>query len=1678
MTAITSAAAGFYDVGSTWTGGVVPALGDTVTILHNVTLRDARVVGSDPGSVTNPANFLSSVVFNISTNGILTFSRTASSSLTVYGSINLSTSSSVIDMGTDTKCMSPYNVDSPIPAGITATIRFASAGNLTPNKYSLKDTVGTGVKFYIRGVTCTTNTVLSAGYSAGAGSIVVADTTGWAVGDRIAIHTSDSSTSHIEIFGIKAIAGTTVTLGLVTAPATAATLAYAHIINTPCSRISSNVTIGGSSTLLTSISAQVSGSVSGRQAQFLNACFEYVTASTPYSGSDPSGWSVGIHHSISYTVDPLGSSYQYINQCSIYNGATGTGGFLKYAGKVNSTYENLAVYCTLSSSVCFTSSQSVVTYNNCVAYNPQGTGKIGQVAYGLSGYRVFNNCWFVGVGVDPNDQCPATYYNNCTFGAFVRPVTIDLSIQTFTNCNFGTFGTTGINTTLISASSSTVGNINFNQCNFVSGVTIQNQMQSLGNCAAQSYARLLDYNNDPTQQQQYILTGSMIRDNSQLIRSRSSIKLSPLIANTIHSSTYQVSATAGIATTMRFGLRYDTNYGTGTPPSVTVSGLGVTPQTFTAGGSANTDYQGTITVTPTISGSLAITASGQSTLTTGNFWFSGMSISPWITWIQHYGYTYNPTAPTVIVDPVVVLSETAASALTGITVSGSNITVSSSHTISELYDYLKYWEASNYLDPLITSSDGIHINLASGCVCNITGGSLKDTSKVFGGTLAITSGGYFEDMTGAIWDVSGILYYASAFSFTFKDGATAKQFVECYLYDSSNVNRTYNTSRAAVTTLTSNSSGVVSGYIVYKIGSTTYTGHTLKARLYGYTTYTAPKTVAGLPISSSEELSVDLYLVDRVSTVSAFTGMDLNYSTFTISTTATHSILHWYEYIKYNDALSANLAYPDTVLTIDGVSFLLANNWSNSIVGGQLSDVAKKIVYQGTGSLSVSSAGYFEDITGAVWSVSGVMYYASAISFTFDYGSTPKQNVNCYVYESGGINLVFDTSRTSVAYLSSDSAGNVKGYVVYKTGSTTYTGHTLKARLYGYNTYSVPKTITGTFISSTEQLSQDALCTDSSATVSALTGLSINYTSNTITVASNISILQLYEYLKLMDAGSSSLTYTDTMSTTDGVSFSLLLNWSLLVSGGQVADVNKKLTYQGTGSLSLVSSGYYEDILGAAWDTGGVTYLASAISHLISIGSTVIPGVHLAYYSSTTNMTYGSNRLPVSALTTDSVGQCSGYVVYKIGSTNYFGQNLISKQYGYKKSIIPKTVTGSKINDAIQLTVDAYVSNSYTSAGLITGSSIVSNTSITLSSGLNLQNLYDNTQWWSYQASNLSYDEPLSLTDGTNVSIDSLYTMYPANYITIDSKVLTGSTIELTSVGSYSLLVGTTSLVFTAASGTYDLRGSTILGTVTLINTGGGFLNVKLPYGTSVVTSGPNITIELSKLVTVSIPNLVAGTRVQLYDLDNSVELDNSVVSGTDGYSYTHTYTGDKNIRVKACYQVGTAANYPIDEVGLISISGLTLLTTQVVDPFYAAIGIDGSVVDSANGGEITANYAHIEISLSSTLGVMDARRAISWWRYITQTTAGISNYDPGALTYAPDEYNIVIDGPLLIANVNSAALTIVNGVWVRADGISIIDPTSNTIIWVPDGRVYTASDSRASLTVIKNNTNLIPALL
>jgi hypothetical protein len=725
MAAITSTAAGFYDVGSTWTGGVVPVQGDTATISHKVTIRDARSIGTDPGSASNPANFAASVVLTIAAGGELYASRVANSTLTVYGSITTNSNTSTLNYGTDTTCVSPYNVADPIPDGVNATIRFATAGNnVLTGKYGFADTAPNAARVFLKGLNRVTNSVLSNAYSIGAGSIVIADGTNWKVGDRFAIHTSDSTSGNIEVFGVRTVTGTipaTIGLGTVAVPATAATLAAAHVINTPVTNFSSNVTVGFSSTNYCFFTARVSASVSGINVLMKNASFEYINTpnglySSPYSG-------VGIN----IDGSPL-TQTETIDDCTVW---LGNGGFAKRGNSTcSSTYNRLAVYSTASQGAWFNWNSCIVVYSFCVGYNTQGNARVSAVALGLGGYATYNDCFLATGILWGTNQSAGVILNRTTFGCAPRPIPLAIPTIKCNSCNFGTFGTQGIQTALTDVSGATVCFPTMVDCNFVSGIVIQDgQMQAAGAMTPESYLLLTNYNADTTQQQKHTKTGPIIRNNSQLIRSRSSIQFFPLSANTVHKETYLIPGAAGVPVTIRPGLRYDTNYTNATPPTVVVSGLGITPQTFTAGSSVNTDYEQTITVTPVTTGSLSVVVSGQSANTNGSFFFSGVSVASWIDWTFHYGYVFNPTSPTQKADVVIVSSLATAAALTGVSYGSGTLTVTGNRSPREIYDWVNWYCAVNYLDLFIDSSDGVTFALAANLTIN--GGSITGNSSTF-----------------------------------------------------------------------------------------------------------------------------------------------------------------------------------------------------------------------------------------------------------------------------------------------------------------------------------------------------------------------------------------------------------------------------------------------------------------------------------------------------------------------------------------------------------------------------------------------------------------------------------------------------------------------------------------------------------------------------------------------------------------------------------------------------------------------------------------------------------------------------------------------------------------------------------------------------------------------------------
>lgn len=239
----------------------------------------------------------------------------------------------------------------------------------------------------------------------------------------------------------------------------------------------------------------------------------------------------------------------------------------------------------------------------------------------------------------------------------------------------------------------------------------------------------------------------------------------------------------------------------------------------------------------------------------------------------------------------------------------------------------------------------------------------------------------------------------------------------------------------------------------------------------------------------------------------------------------------------------------------------------------------------------------------------------------------------------------------------------------------------------------------------------------------------------------------------------------------------------------------------------------------------------------------------------------------------------------------------------------------------------------------------------------------------------------------------------------------------------------------------------------------------------------------------ISAPNIIDDSRVVVINYTRSTKvidqygveritvpsvIDNSVVSGGNGYSLDvrvgtgeDTQIGDV-ILFKINWQSGTQAKLPLRLFAVMTASGISLIDSQEDDEihnnliFNGITGLDGATVDSSQGGPLTANFTNIEINVNDADDSFDCRLGIPWWRWINTTEQGALIYDALGLVYKPDEYNIEIQGPLKIKNAKVASeLTIINGIWKHYQGESIIADDSETVVWVPNDRLYNANSEQ-----------------
>jgi len=254
-------------------------------------------------------------------------------------------------------------------------------------------------------------------------------------------------------------------------------------------------------------------------------------------------------------------------------------------------------------------------------------------------------------------------------------------------------------------------------------------------------------------------------------------------------------------------------------------------------------------------------------------------------------------------------------------------------------------------------------------------------------------------------------------------------------------------------------------------------------------------------------------------------------------------------------------------------------------------------------------------------------------------------------------------------------------------------------------------------------------------------------------------------------------------------------------------------------------------------------------------------------------------------------------------------------------------------------------------------------------------------------------------------------------------------------------------------AGTYTIDGGS-LNEVT--NSSGGSITLTLINGASVSTNtGPNITVNNQK--DISITNITAGSRIQIYNTTTSTEVYNNVVAGT---SYVATYneggdfsSGD-NVRIRFAYVSGVTAKNCLEVNTIAGASGWSVLANQTDDSVYIANAIDGSTVT-----EYSADYPNVEIDVSDADGETTIQRLYAWFKYNEFTSQGIANLFCAILP--DDAFNYVVVTSVLDLKLNntSSSPVKISGAYIRRDDDDTVIAAASNSIQLDPSKAYIARD-------------------
>jgi hypothetical protein len=432
------------------------------------------------------------------------------------------------------------------------------------------------------------------------------------------------------------------------------------------------------------------------------------------------------------------------------------------------------------------------------------------------------------------------------------------------------------------------------------------------------------------------------------------------------------------------------------------------------------------------------------------------------------------------------------------------------------------------------------------------------------------------------------------------------------------------------------------------------------------------------------------------------------------------------------------------------------------------------------------------------------------------------------------------------------------------------------------------------------------------------------------------------------------------MYTTNKVDYTYN-NFVLTVNGCKV---------QGNGTQVLpvkptvLNGGFYRDAEDVRFDVAGQLHLARYFNaHLVTTeDSSNIEGVALGYGDKTTQtqLMFDLN-LNRTGIETDVNGRAEGYLVYNDG-TAYDDLKMVFTEYNRQGVIVPRNASGLPIGsttlpEVTRLAIDPEVTLTKSAALALTDIDITHFPDIRVNFGQ-----HTNSEVYDYVKAKQSAIDDIEPGISGCMSVclfgqlwkktGDVYTGLANGFY---AEIETGGTIQ---TGTYIMPVsetfdcniGTATFEFTEV-GTYDYRNNVITGVLTLTNTSGGNVLVKLKPGV-VYLPDPlpsNITVENKINITIS-KTVPAGALVRLGNKTKGTRIHYQQVAGTN-YTFSTDVGEGLDIEIGDILEIWVAGqsgtDYTVHAQEEQQITGTNINFTGEVPIWTAAsaLKIDGSTV-------------------------------------------------------------------------------------------------------------------------------------